>query len=875
MRRDPQWLDEIGRTGLDGFIAATMAGVHAGQDVPLALRHARRRIALGTAIGDLAGAFDLSQVVHVLSDFADLAIDSAIRSAFHDRVPGASPDGFTALALGKLGSRELNYSSDVDLIFLYDGDRIARRPDEDPERAAVRIARRTAEILQQPTRDGYVARVDLRIRPDAEVNPVAIPLRRAEIYYQSEALTWERAAFIRGRVVAGDMAMGEDFLTQIAPFIWRRSLDYTAVADIEDMSLRIRDHYDERQTFGPGFDLKRGRGGIREVEFFAQVQQLIFGGRDPSLRASDTRSALTALQQAGHVEPALAASLAAHYERLRNAEHRLQMREDAQTHSIPTRKDDRAAFAALCDAAGYRAWASTVMPGLALAAEAYDELTERAERPPVPRGSALADYVASSGATPRGEIVKLIEKWRTRKYRALRSDAAQREFEQALPLLIEAFAGLRSAANALRRFDDFLAKLPSAFRFFALIAANPALAGLLARVMGHAPLLAGKLARRPDLFDAMLGGARQALGTAEEFHIAAARIIGRAADFERALDAARHWAGEQRFRIGVALLEGVATPAAAARAYADTADAVVSALTSAVFNAFSRDHGKVPDADPIILGFGRYGGRALTEHSDLDIVFLFSGDHTVRAANGTGEALTAAGWFNRMFQRLVSALTVPTAAGPLYEVDTRLRPSGAQGLLAVSLDTFAAYQAKEAWTWEHMALTRARIVIGHDHADAIQDIIDTALHRDRDPKRLRDEVADMRADMMRAHPGTGPFDVKHGRGGLIDLEFIIHYCQLRSHRGLFTDLVEALTALVDDGQLPKALLGAHRSLADYLIISRLVEGATKGPGGAATRALVAARCNMKDWAALKADIASARRIIAAEWKRQFEKGSTT
>jgi|TARA_R100000501_G_scaffold17834_1_gene34246 glutamate-ammonia-ligase adenylyltransferase len=865
MKRHPHWGREIADAGLAAFIAAPVEA----ETVAVELRQRRQRVALGTALADLSGAFDLVQVTRALSDFADVAIDSAVRQAFVERVGEPSPRGFTAIALGKLGSRELNYSSDVDLIFIYDGDRIARREGDDPDTAAVRIAWRTSELLQQPTKDGYVARVDLRLRPDAEVNPVAIPLRRAELYYQSGALTWERAAFIRARAVAGDMEMGETFLRVIDPFVWRRSLDYTAIRDIEDMSLRIRDHYEDRQTLGPGFDLKRGRGGIREIEFFAQVQQLIFGGRDENLRIPDTPGALAALADAGQIDRALAADLSASYELLRNAEHRLQMREDAQTHSIPTRKEDRNAFAALCGEASYARLEAKLKPRLDRVSAAYDELTARAERPPVPRGKALAEYVAKAGVGSRQSMVRLIDKWRDRAYPALRSDAAQRELEQALPLLIDAFAALPSVSNALNRFDDFLGRVPSALRFFALIAANPRLAGLLSRVMGHAPLLAGKLARRPDLFDAMIGGASADLATRDALCERAAAVVGAAPDFERSLDAARHWAGEQRFTIGVSLLEGRATPAEAARAYADTADAAIAALTNAVVDDFAEAHGRVADGDPIVLAFGRYGGRALTERSDLDLVFLFSGAHETRSDGP--QALGATGWFNRMFQRLVSALTVPTAAGPLYEIDTRLRPSGAQGLLAVSLDTFAAYQVETAWTWEHMALTRARLVVGHQHEDAVRIAIRAALDLEREPDVLRRDVSQMRADMMAAHPETGPLDVKRGRGGLIDLEFIIHYRQLLTGVALSPELGVALDALIADGQVDAALLDAHRTLSAFLVMSRLVGDAIEGPGAAATRALVAARCDARDWTSLKADIASARRAVAAEWKRQFGK----
>ncbi|MEM8827587.1 MAG: glutamine-synthetase adenylyltransferase, partial [Pseudomonadota bacterium] len=376
MRRHPDWLDDIASLGVETFLSAAIDRHDRGDDVQASLRDARARVALGTALGDLAGDLPLDRVVATLSAFADRAIDTAVRAAIAERVPDAPSDGITAIALGKLGSRELNYSSDVDLVFIYDGDRIICREGEDPEDAARRIVRRTAELLQRSTKDGYVLRVDLRLKPDAETAAVAIPRPRAELYYHAEALTWERAAYIRARPVAGDLQMGADFLAEIAPFVWRRSVDYTAIRDIEDMSLDIRDQYEDGQTLGPGYDLKRGRGGIREIEFFAQGQQLIHGGRDASLRVPDTRGALAALAAAGHIDAGVATDLSATYELLRTAEHRLQMREDAQTHMIPKRAGDRKAFAVLMGAADYRAVERRLAGPVARVEAAYDGLTQ-------------------------------------------------------------------------------------------------------------------------------------------------------------------------------------------------------------------------------------------------------------------------------------------------------------------------------------------------------------------------------------------------------------------------------------------------------------------------------------------------------------------
>ena len=293
--------------------------------VPRRLRLERRRLALIVAIGDLAGALDLTAVTHALSDFADAALDAAIRTAITERTPDAEPRGFAGIALGKQGSRELNYSSDIDPILIFDPDTLPHRPREEPVEAAVRIARRAVEILQNRDGDGYVLRVDLRLRPSPEATPLALPVDAAISYYESLALPWERAAFIRARAAAGDLALGKRFLSAIQPFIWRRALDFGAIGEIRGISRRIRDHHAKGQAFGPGYDLKRGRGGIREVEFFAQIHQLIHGGRDPSVRAPATRDALAQLAGAGWIDGGEAGALSDAYTLLRTIEHRVQI----------------------------------------------------------------------------------------------------------------------------------------------------------------------------------------------------------------------------------------------------------------------------------------------------------------------------------------------------------------------------------------------------------------------------------------------------------------------------------------------------------------------------------------------------------------------
>lgn len=866
MRRESNALGRFLADGPEALVVDALALINAQGADGAALREAKRVTALAIALADIAGRWPLEHVTSALSDLADASIDRAIRIAVDERVPGASSAGFAAIALGKLGSRELNYSSDVDLILLYDRERLIVSDGDDADKTAIRIARRLVELLQSRDSGGYVFRVDLRLRPASEVTPIAMPVRGAEAYYQSEALAWERAAFIRARVVGGDSEMGSDFLTAIEPFIWRRSLDYTAIRDIQDMSLQIRDHFDERQDIGPGYDLKRGRGGIREVEFFTQIHQLIFGGREYGLRAPATLDALASLAAAGRVGAVEAKTLASAYRALRTAEHRLQMIDDAQTHQIPVRAGERKVLAAI---AGFRDWAAMereIKRHSSAVGKIYDALIADAEVDRLPRQpAALAAKLKAIGIMPAKELAEHVTAWRGRGYRALRSDAAQRELETALPGLAGAFASTGVGRTALLRFDDFLAALPSSIQLFALIEANPRIACLLARVLELAPLLAGKLARRPEMLDILLGGdAFEPLPPVDELAEALRARVSRHEHLELKLDEVRRWVAERRFQIGVQLVEGQVDPLRAAGDYAKLADAAIAVLAPAVADVFADTHGRVNGGRLVVLGLGRYGGAMLTEKSDLDLVFLFSGSH--ESVSGGDKPLPATTYFNRLGQRLTAALTVNTAAGPLYEVDTRLRPSGKQGLLAVSIETFSRYQLEEAWSWEHMALTRARVVFGtaEDRAD-VEAGIAAALHMARDAEKLKAEVTEMRADMIAAREDDGFWDVKHAAGGLIDLEFIVHFLQLSRREGFTHDLREAVSYFVGNGILDAALLGAHDLMTRLLIVLRLIDGEDPARLPDTARAMLAEAGEQVDFDALKTALAQSKQAVSEAW----------
>ncbi|MES2097795.1 MAG: bifunctional [glutamine synthetase] adenylyltransferase/[glutamine synthetase]-adenylyl-L-tyrosine phosphorylase [Pseudomonadota bacterium] len=832
--------------------------------VGVALRRSRRRESLIVAIADLAGALDLNGVTHRLTHFADAALDAAIRAAILERSPDAEPVGFAAIALGKQGSCELNYSSDIDPILIFDPATLPHRPREEPQEAAVRIGRRVVELLQARDAEGYVLRVDLRLRPSPEATPIALPVNAAISYYESQALPWERAAFIRARAAAGDIALGQRFLDAIRPFVWRRAVDFGAVGEIREITRRIRDHHAQGQAFGPGYDLKRGRGGIREVEFFAQIHQLIHGGRDPSLRAPATMDALDRLAAAGRIGVDEADTLKAAYIALRTTEHRLQMVDDLQTHALPRAPEALDNVAQLAGFETGEALIRMLRPNVTAVGRIYDSLDPPDAATLSSDGDSLAGQLQTLGFVDQATATQVVDRWRGGAYPALRSPAARLALEAVLPGLMTALGQAPDPRAALIQLDTMLSRLPSAINFFRLLEARPQLAALLASILSYAPPLAEALGRRPALLDGLIDAtALDPVGDADALVAEMAR--GEADDdYQAVLDRVRLIVGEKRFALGAQLIAGTSDPLDVAHGYARVAAAAVEVLAAATVADFASQHGRVPDSELLILALGRLGGGALTHASDLDLIYLFTGDF---AAESDGpKPLGAVHYYNRLAQRVTAALSVPTAAGPLYEIDTRLRPSGTQGPLVVSLDGFARYQREDAWTWEHMALTRARAIFGSVGARAaVTAVIDEVLHAARDPVKTIADAVEMRAEMTRHKPPAGPLDAKLLPGGLVDLEFAVHVAQL-THRGagLDPDLETAIAILAGQGIVPAAIGEADRFLARMLVLLRLVAPDSQPPSPAA-QTLIVRVMGADSWDALVARLDRTRQEVSAVW----------
>ncbi|WP_438270288.1 putative nucleotidyltransferase substrate binding domain-containing protein [Rubellimicrobium arenae] len=742
-----------------------------------ALRQAKRRVALLAGVMDLGGAWPLEAVTGALTRLADMAVDRSIRALVAEgiargRLAGLGPSdagsagGMVALAMGKMGAFELNYSSDIDLVCLFDETRVSREDYPALRSGLVKVTRAMTALLQDRT-DGYVFRVDLRLRPDAAVTPVCMSMAGAEAYYESLGRTWERAAYIKARPCGGDLEAGARFLDTLRPFVWRKHLDFAAIQDAHDMRLRIRDH---KGLGGPlqmdGHNLKLGRGGIREIEFFTQTRQLIAGGRDPSLRVRGTVEGLGRLAQAGWVPTEVTATLTAHYRRLREVEHRVQMIADQQTHALPSGAEGWARLAALMGED-----LDALQRDLTLRMEEVHELTEDFFAPgPAPR-------VANDGFG-----ADVTARWPT--YPALRSQRAVEIFNRLRPEILRRLREAARPDEALSSFDHFLAGLPAGVQLFSLFEANPDLLRLLAEIAATSPALARYLGRNAGVLDAVIAGRFFAPWPGRDgLEATLERAMAEARDYEAQLNAARRWMKDWWFRIGVHHLQGVIGADEAGAQYADLADAVLRRMFPRVQEEFARRHGTGPGWGAVVLGMGSLGVGRLSASSDLDLIVIY--DAGGAEASDGARALAPRTYFARLTQALVTALSAPMAEGRLYEVDMRLRPSGRQGPVATSWASFQSYQRDEAWTWEHLALTRARVVAGAGDgaaalAQGVEAFRETLIAGRRGDARILPDVAEMRARLAAAKAGDGAWDPKSGPGRLRDIELFAQGLALRA-----------------------------------------------------------------------------------------------
>jgi glutamate-ammonia-ligase adenylyltransferase len=876
--------EEMARSAIDGKdMASAMT----------ALRRAKRQAALAIAFADIAGRWDLGAVTRALTGFADVCVSAALRfllraaaaqAGLEARDPAMleAETGLVVLAMGKYGAFELNYSSDIDLVIFYDAARFPFRKKDDVRGAAVDIVKGLVKLLSEITADGYVFRVDLRLRPDAGATQVAISTDAAEAYYEGMGQNWERAAMIKARPCAGDPVVGAAFLKAIEPFVWRRSLDYAAIEDIHSIKRQIHAHGGHGAIAVPGHNVKLGRGGIREIEFFAQTQQLILGGRNPELRPRATLAAIEALRARGRVSDDAAADLTNAYRYLRTLEHRLQMIEDEQTHTVPKSQEGLAHIACFMGYPDTTAFGIDLARTLATVQGHYARLFEQSAPLATAKGSLVFTGVEEDpetlltltgmGFRDAKHASGAIRGWHHGRIRATRSARAREILTKLMPVLLEALAATADPDAAFAQFDRFVTRLPAGVQLFSLFLANPHLLKLVAGICGSAPRLADHLARSPGVLDALLDPDFLAgLPSRTQLDAMLADQLARAPDYESVLDATRRFAKEQAFRVGVQIIQGALAAHESGPAFASIVESVVVGLLGAVENAVAAQAGHVPGGAFAVIAMGKLGGREMTAASDLDLIFIYDVPDGAEVSDGA-KPLPVSVYYGRLAQRLIAALTVPTAEGILYEVDMRLRPTGNKGPVAVSLETFARYHASEAWTWERMALTRARVIAA---PNALREKIDAAvggaLTRDVDGAKIAADARDMREKIAAQFPGKGLWDLKYTPGGLVDIEFIAQMLQLRERRRAArgTNTIAALESLAETGCLKPAdaqtLISTARIENALTQILRIAVEGTLEPDAASPglKTLLVRAAGAKDFAALEASLVDAQARVRA------------
>ncbi|MDA8232295.1 MAG: bifunctional [glutamine synthetase] adenylyltransferase/[glutamine synthetase]-adenylyl-L-tyrosine phosphorylase [Magnetospirillum sp.] len=887
--REPAFARRILGAGPDGAFAALIAELRTetadAADQPRvmeSLRVAKRRTALLVALADMAGAWTLESVTEALTRFAETAVRVAVtyllrRQAGKGELVLADPadpekgSGVVVLGMGKLGAGELNYSSDIDLIVLYDHEKIDYRGRRSLPECMIALTKELVRILDERTADGYVFRTDLRLRPDPGATPVAVSLVAAEAYYEGFGQNWERAAMIKARQVAGDPDAGARFLAFLKPFIWRKSLDFAAIQDIHSIKRQINAYRGGHVVAVGGHNIKLGRGGIREIEFFAQTQQLIWGGREPAMRVPATVQALRALAGAGHIGETVAAELEAAYRYLRSLEHRLQMVDDKQTQTLPADPARLAGIAAFMGHADADEMAR-VLTGHLLAVEGhYARLFEHA--PALGTHGNLVftggendpetvRTLAEMGFANADAVSSTIRGWHHGRVRATRSTRARELLTELTPALLAALATTANPDEAFMRFDDFLGRLPMGVPLFSLFHANPSLLDLVAEIMGDAPLLADHLARHPIVLDGVLqAGFLAPVPSAPELALELDPILAEAGgDMQAVLDASRRWVNDRKFQAGVQILRGTLDPGRAGRAFSDIAEAVLDRLGRQVEAEFARAHGRIAGGEWCLLAMGKLGGREMTATSDLDLILIYDAPPGIEESDGP-RPLALATWYARLTQRIITALTAKTGEGGLYAVDMRLRPSGNSGPIATSLDSFRRYQREAAWTWEHMALTRARAVAGDPALGRrVEAVVREVLTQPRDGARLLADIADMRERIAREHKAESRWQVKHRRGGLVDIEFVAQYLQL-AHAHDHPDILSANTGTALDRAAAAGVLvpGDRDTLAEAWRLWSAVQSVLRqtiagdfdertAPGG--LRALMARAAGLTDFRSL-------------------------
>lgn len=744
-----------------------------------ALRRLRTWVLARLITRDLAGLADLDEVTGSMTALAELALRTAL-DFLHADLAGVygepldvegRPQRLLVVGMGKLGGGELNVSSDIDLIFVYPEDGQTAGPRRiDNHEFFVRLGKRLINLLNEATADGFVFRVDMRLRPYGDSGPLVVSLAMLEQYFYTQAREWERYAWIKGRVLTGDRA--EELEQLRRPFVFRRYLDYGAFAAMRELHAQIRQEVARRDRAD---DIKLGPGGIREIEFIAQVFQLIRGGREPDLQARPTRVILQRLAAHGLLPTETAAFLEAAYVLLRRLEHRLQYLDDAQTQRLPQAAEDRLRLAQAMGEVEWSAFEARLTSLRRRVSEHFEQVfgapqADQSSHPLAalwrwPPEEALARLNALGYAEPAAVLARLQALAEGGRHRSLPA-ASQAALEALMPPMLELAAGMQEPDTTLNRMLDLLEAIAGRAPYLRLLQEYPQTLARIAQLASASPWAAQYLRGRPYLLDELLD-ARNLYAEPDWSALKQElddRLAALAGDVERQMDELRHSKQSITFRLLAQDLAGRLSIERLSDHLSALADLLVETTLRLVWASLAGRHRDAPAF--AVIAYGKLGGKELGYASDLDLVFLYDDDHP-----------DAQVIYARLAKRLLTWLSTPTAAGVLYETDVRLRPDGAAGLLVSSVAAYEAYQREKAWTWEHQALTRARYCCGDEHVGERFEAIRAAILRlPRDVAKLKAEVLEMRQKMRDGHPNpTALFDVKHDPGGLVDVEFAVQY----------------------------------------------------------------------------------------------------
>lgn len=812
------------------------------------MRIAKSKASMLTALADIAGIWPLEQVTAAMSEFAQLCVRLTVSFLLKEitakgDIKLANPEapevdsGVFVLAVGKLGASELNYSSDIDLIVFFDREKVDYTGHSDVQQCMSKMAQEMVRLMQERTAEGYVFRVDLRLRPDPASTPAAMSVVGAMTYYETVGQNWERAAFIKARAIAGDIELGQKFLRQLTPFLWRKHLDFAAIADIQSIK-RQMDERTGRQIDIPGHNVKTGLGGIREIEFFAQIHQLIWGGRVSALRTQATCHTLRELAANELIEHELADTLIASYRFLRKVEHRLQMIDDQQTHTLPVAEDLRTQFAEFMGYCGKTAFESELLSHLEFVHKNFSEAFRgqyslsgdegKLSFTGVENDPQTLETIRKMGYRNPASVSEVIQGWHRGSRRATRTKRARELITELTPALLKAFAATTDPDQTFIHFDEFLIRLPAGVQLFSLFNANPELLSLIATIMGYAPAMAESLSKNPSLLDVVLtSGFYQEFLDRDALIAEISSFLAPARHFEDEMDIIRRFKNERQFQAGVQLITGRADAATASCYLSDIADICIEVMLKCVERNFKTKQEDLKTNQLAVLALGRLGARELTFGSDIDMVFVYGG--------GTADMLMLAqhSTYNKLSQRFITAVTALTREGRLYEIDTRLRPSGGDGALAVSAEAFAKYMRESAWTFELMAFTRTRVITGNKKlAEAVYKTVTENLKRPHEKETLIKDIVSLRAKITKEFGSDNPWNLKYVHGGIIDLDFLAQYFILL-HAGTYPELIagssgEVFSKLIQhqliDEAIGKQLVEAHGFYCALFALVRLCGG---------------------------------------------------